>query len=250
MSGLKRRPLLADKPDLLHRPRRFYKAATAAPHAGGYAVLLDGRTPKSPAKSPLVLPTLALAQLVADEWEAQVEVIDSTVMPATRLAFTAIDRIRETRAEVAAEVAAYAGSDLLCYWAEHPTPLVERQKRDWGGMLDWARAELGLHLQPVSGIIHTAQSPAALASVEALALTMDDFTLAGVAYGAGLLGSTVLSLALRAGAVTGQRALDLSHLEEIFQAETWGRDAEAITRAQALAIEAKVLERWFAALRR
>ena len=241
---------MADKPDLLQRPRRFYKVAAAAPVDGGFAVQLDGRTPKSPAKAQLVLPTLALATLVADEWEAQVEMIDSTIMPATRLAFTAIDRIRETRAEVAAEIAAYAGSDLLCYWAEHPTPLVERQKRDWGGMLDWARAELNLHLTPVSGVIHTAQSPSALASVEALALTLDDFSLAGVAYGAGLLGSTVLALALRAGAVTGQRALDLSRLEELFQAETWGQDAEATARAQALAVEATVLERWFAALRR
>jgi chaperone required for assembly of F1-ATPase len=250
MSGLKRRPALADKPDLLQRPRRFYKAATVGPVDGGFAVLLDGRTPKSPAKAPLVLPSQALADLVAAEWEAQVEVIDTTAMPATRLAFTAIDRIRETRAEVAAEVAAYAGSDLLCYWADHPTPLVERQKRDWGGMLNWARAELDLHLQPVSGVIHTAQSPSALASVEALALTMDDFTLAGVAYGAGLLGSTVLALALRAGKVTGRKALDLSRLEEIFQAETWGQDAEAIARAEALAVEAQVLERWFSALRR
>ncbi|WP_165186241.1 ATP12 family chaperone protein [Caulobacter soli] len=246
---------MADKPDLLQRPRRFYKAATAGPAkgdsvGGGFAVLLDGRTPKSPAKSPLVLPSLALAEVVAAEWEAQVEVIDSTAMPATRLAFTAIDRIRETRAEVAAEVAAYAGSDLLCYWADHPTPLVERQKRDWGAMLDWAKAELDVHLKPASGVIHTAQPPAALASVEALALTMDDFTLAGVAYSAGLFGSTVLALALRAGKVTGRKALDLSRLEEIFQAETWGQDAEAVARAEALAIEAQVLERWFAALRR
>jgi chaperone required for assembly of F1-ATPase len=250
MSRLKRSPALAEKPDLLQRPRRFYKAATAAAVEGGFAVHLDGRTPKSPARSPLVLPTLSLAQLVAAEWGAQVEIIDSTAMPATRLAFTAIDRISETRAEVAAEVAAYAGSDLLCYFADHPTPLVERQQRDWGAMLDWAKAELDLHLQPVSGIIHAAQSPAALASVEALALTMDDFTLAGVAYGAGLLGSTVLALALRSGKVTGRKALDLSRLEEIFQAETWGQDAEAIARAEALAIEAQVLEHWFAALRR
>lgn len=243
---------MADKPDLLHRPRRFYKAAAAGPaqgEAGGFAVLLDGRTPKSPEKAPLILPTLALARLVAGEWEAQAEVIDSTAMPATRLAFTAIDRIPKTRAEVAGEVAAYAGSDLLCYWAEHPTPLVERQKRDWGGMLDWARAELDLHLQPAAGVIHAPQPPAALASVEALALTLDDFTLAGVAYGAGLFGSTVLALALRAGKVTGRKALNLSRLEEIFQAETWGQDAEAVARAEALAVEAEVLERWFAALR-
>jgi chaperone required for assembly of F1-ATPase len=212
-------------------------------------VHLDGRTPKSPAKSPLVLPTLALAQLVAAEWDAQETVIDSTIMPATRLAFTAIDRISETRAEVAKEVAAYAGSDLLCYRAEHPTPLVERQDREWQPLLDWAGADLGVAFRPVAGIIHSPQPPETLAAVEALALSLDDFALAGVAYGAGLLGSTVLALALRAGEIDGQRALDLSRLEEIFQAETWGQDEEARLRAEHLSVEAKALERWFAALR-
>lgn len=240
---------MSDKPDLLHKPRRFYKAVTVAAAAGGVAVHLDGRTPKSPARAPLVLPTQSLAQLVADEWDAQVEVIDSTVMPATRLAFTAIDRISETRAEVACEVAAYAGSDLLCYRAEHPTPLVERQARDWQPVLDWAGGELGAPFIPVAGIIHTPQPPQTLAAVEALALSLDDFSLAGVAYAAGLLGSTVLALALLKGQIDGQTALDLSRLEETFQADIWGQDAEARLRADNLAIEALVLERWFIALR-
>lgn len=242
---------MSEKPDLIEKPRRFYKAATAGEAKDGlYPVLLDGRTPKSPQKKPLALPTLALAQVVADEWEAQEKVIDSTAMPATRLAFTAIDRIAETRTEVAREVAAYAGSDLLCYRADGPTPLIERQSREWGAMLDWARAEHGFLLEPVTGVIHAPQPPAALAAVEALALTLDDFSLAGVAYAAGLLGSTVLALALRAGRITGQKALDLSRLDEIYQAEQWGDDHEAVTRAANLAIEAAVLERWFAALRR
>lgn len=240
---------MSDKPDLLHKPRRFYAAVTIAAAAGGFAVHLDGRTPKSPARAPLVLPTQSLAQLVADEWDAQVEVIDSTVMPATRLAFTAIDRISETRAEVAREVAAYAGSDLLCYRAEHPTPLVERQAREWQPVLDWAGQTLGVTFTPVTGIIHTPQPPQTLATVEALALSLDDFSLAGLAYASGLLGSTVLALALRTGQIDGQRALDLSRLEETFQAQQWGEDEEARLRASLLAIEAKVLERWFAALR-
>lgn len=240
---------MSEKPDLLHKPRRFYKVAEAAAVEGGFAVHLDGRTPKSPAKSPLILPTLALAQLVAAEWDAQETVIDSTIMPATRLAFTAIDRISETRAEVAKEVAAYAGSDLLCYRAEHPTPLVERQDREWQPLLDWAGQSLGVTFTPVAGIIHSPQPPETLAAVEALALSLDDFALASVAYGAGLLGSTVLALALRAGEIDGQRALDLSRLEEIFQAESWGQDEEAKLRAQHLSVEAKALEQWFAALR-
>ena len=170
-------------------------------------------------------------------------------MPATRLAFTAIDRISETRAEVAKEVAAYAGSDLLCYRADHPTPLVERQTREWQPLLDWAHSVLGFNFTPVTGIIHTPQPAQTLADIEALALSMDDFSLAGVAYASGLLGSTVLALALRAGELDGQRALDLSRLEETFQADIWGQDAEARLRADNLAIEALALERWFTALR-
>jgi chaperone required for assembly of F1-ATPase len=245
---------VSDKSELLLKPKRFYKAAAAAPFLGengegGFAVQLDGRTPKSPARKPLIAPTRLLADMIAAEWDAQVEYIDNSLMPATRLAFTAIDRIAETRAEVAGEVTAYAASDHLCYRAEHPTPLVERQDREWGAILDWARAEFGLVFTPVAGIIHQPQPSATLAAVEALALTMDDFTLAGVAFAAGLYGSTVLALAVRAGRLTGRRALDLSRLEEVFQAEQWGQDAEAKARAEALAIEAEMIDRWFAALR-
>ncbi|OYX90082.1 MAG: ATPase, partial [Caulobacter sp. 35-67-4] len=157
--------------------------------------------------------------------------------------------IAETRAAVAAEVAAYAGSDLLCYRAEHPTPLVERQTREWQPVLDWAGRTLGVSFAPVTGIIHTPQPPQTLIAVEALALSLDDFSLAGVAYAAGLLGSTVLALALRAGEMSGQQALDLSRLEETFQADIWGQDDEARLRAHNLAIEALALERWFSALR-
>jgi chaperone required for assembly of F1-ATPase len=240
---------VAEKTPPIEKPRRFYRVVTVAPVEGGFAVLLDGRTPKSPAKSPLVLPTPDLAQRVAEEWDAQTQVIDSTIMPATRLAFTAIDRIAETRAAVAAEVAAYAGSDLLCYRADHPTPLVERQQREWQPVLDWAGSMLGAPFTPVTGIIHTPQPAETLARVEALALSLDDFSLAGVAYASGLLGSAVLALAIRAGELDGQRALDLSRLEEIFQADQWGQDAEARQRADNLAIEALALQRWFAALR-
>ena len=240
---------MSDKAELLLKPKRFYKAAAAAPVENGFAVQLDGRTPKSPARNPLVLPTEALAELVAAEWEAQVEFIDNSVMPATRLAFTAIDRVSETRAEVAKEITAYAASDHLCYRAESPKGLVERQAVEWGAILDWAKAEHGLILTPVAGIIHTPQPPDTLAAVEALALTLDDFALAGVAFAAGLFGSAVLALAVRAGRLNGQHALDLSRLDEIHQAEQWGEDAEAKARAEALGVEAAMIERWFQALR-
>lgn len=240
---------MSDKSELLLKPKRFYKAAAAAPVEAGFAVQLDGRTPKTPEKRPLILPTQALADAIAAEWEAQVEFIDHALMPATRLAFTTLDRIPETRAGVAKEITNYAASEHLCYRAEHPTPLVERQDREWGAILDWAKAEHRLVFTPVTGIIHQPQPPATLAAVEALALTLDDFNLAGVAFASGLFGSTVLALAVRAGRLTGQRALDLSRLEEIFQAEQWGQDDEATARAAALAVEAQMIDAWFAGLR-
>lgn len=244
---------MSDKSELLLKPKRFYKAAAAAPVEGGFAVQLDGRTPRSPAKKPLVAPTRALGEMIAAEWEAQVDYIDNSLMPATRLAFTVIDRIAETRAETRAEVAreimAYAASDHLCYRADSPKALVERQEREWGALLDWAKAEHGLVFTPVTGVIHAPQPLATLAAVEALGLTLDDFALAGVAFAAGLFGSTVLALAVRAGRLTGQKALDLSRLDEIYQAEQWGEDAEAKARAEALGVEAQMIDRWFAALR-
>ena len=240
---------MSDKSELLLKPKRFYKAAVAAPVEGGYAIQLDGRTPKSPAKKPLIAPTRAMGEMIAAEWEAQVDYIDNSLMPATRLAFTAIDRIAETRPEVAQEITAYAASDHLCYRAESPRALVERQEREWGAVLHWVLVEHGLVFRPVTGIIHTPQPPATLASVEALALTLDDFALAGVAFASGLFGSAVLALAVRAGRLTGQGALDLSRLDEIYQAEQWGVDAEAKARADALGVEAAMIERWFATLR-
>lgn len=245
----KARASVSDKPHPIQKPRRFYKAVEVAAVEGGHAVRLDGRSPKSPAGAPLVLPTQALAQLVADEWEAQATLIDSSAMPATRLAWTAIDRIGQTREAVAAEVAAFAGSDLICYVADHPTPLVERQAQGWAPLRDWARDALGLDFRPITGLIHTPQPSETLAAVERLALADDDFTLAGLAYATGLFGSAVLALAARHGQLSGQAALDLSRLDEIFQAGIWGEDAEAALRAAGMAVEAAMLERWFSALR-
>jgi chaperone required for assembly of F1-ATPase len=230
-------------------PRRFYKAVDVAPAEGGFAVQLDGRTPRTPAGRPLTAPTEALARLVAEEWAAQGEHILMASMPATRLAHTAIDGVADKHAETAGEVARYAGSDLLCYFAEEPIALVERQGRAWSPLLDWARAELGLDLQPVEGIIHRAQPAASLERARELAQGVDDFSLAGLAHAAGLFGSAVLALAVQRGRLTGGEAFGLSRLDEAFQEERWGVDAEAAERTGRLAEEALMLERWFAALR-
>jgi len=234
--------------DGVQRPRRFYKAATAGPVEGGFAVLLDGRTPKTPAGAKLILPTLALADLVAAEWEAQATEIDSRRMPALRLAATAIDRVARVRDEVADEVARYAGSDLLCYRATAPEGLVKAQAAAWDPLLAWAGETLGLKLSAVPGVIHKAQPEASLARAKALALELDDFGLTGLAQAAGLLGSTVLAAALQRGRVTGQEAHDLARIDEAWQEERWGVDYEAADRTAARLEEALLLERWFAAL--
>ena len=171
------RPSSSPSPD---RPRRFYKAVGIAPREGGFTLLLDGRGAKTPAGSPLVVPTEALARLVAAEWDAQAEQIDLSAMPANRLAATVIDRTAAAGAAVAAEVARYAGSDAICYFAEAPATLVEAQVQRWGPLLDWARDELGVELHRVAGVIPRPQPDAALARVEALAAALEPFAQAGV----------------------------------------------------------------------
>ncbi|MES2835594.1 MAG: ATP12 family protein [Pseudomonadota bacterium] len=230
------------------RLKRFWTSVDVAQGEGGWTVLLDGRAPKTPAHAKLTLPTEAAARLAAEEWAAQGEFIEPGTMPATRLASTAIDRVGRVREAVADEIAAYAGSDALCYLAEHPTQLVERQRREWAPWRGWATVELGVHLEPVHGIIHRAQDPAAVARVKELALKLDDFALTGLATAVPLLGSAVLGLAVQRGALSGEAAFELSRLEEAFQEAQWGVDAESAERTAARRAEAVLLDLWFRAL--
>ncbi|MGO4688694.1 ATP12 family chaperone protein [Brevundimonas sp. 2YAF1] len=231
------------------RIKRFWKVADVSADEGGWTVRLDGRTPKTPAGNTLTLPTEAAARLVADEWAAQGEFLVPGTMPATRLASTAIDRVSQTREPVAAEIAAYAGSDVICYLAENPGSLVARQQAEWGPWRDWAARELDVALRPAEGIVHRAQSPEALERVKALALALDDHALTGLATAVPLLGSAVLGLAVQRGALSGEAALDLSRLDEAFTESRWGVDEEAALRTAAHRAEASLLQRWFEALR-
>lgn len=230
------------------RLKRFWTDVTVAEVDGGRVVLLDGRAPKTPAGARLILPTPASAQLVADEWAAQGEFIVPGTMPATRLASTAIDRVSRAREPVADEIAAYAGSDVICYLADAPISLVERQARDWAPWRAWAAVELGVRLEPAEGIVHRAQDPAAVACVRDLALRLDDFALTGLATAVPLLGSAVLGLAVHRRALSGADAFDLSRLDEAFQESRWGTDAEAAASTVAKRAEAELLDRWFRAL--
>src|SRR5579871_3328968 len=91
-------------PDQPERPKRFYKAAKAGAVDHGFGVLLDGRALRTPAGARLVAPRRGLAELLAEEWAGQGETIDLAAMSATKLAFSAADRVGGHRAETAAEV--------------------------------------------------------------------------------------------------------------------------------------------------
>ncbi len=228
--------------------KRFYKAAEAKAGEGGFDVLLDGRSPRSARGTKLTAPTLPLAQLVAEEWAAQGEFIEMAAMDATRLAFTALEAIPAAREATADQFAQYAGSDLLCYFAEAPEALVQRQEAHWGPVLERAEREIALAFVRAVGIRHQAQPETTLARVKALALESDDFGLAGLAFGAALFGSAILALALQRGWLSGEQAHALSRVDEAFQEEKWGIDEEAAERTARLLGEARMLERWFRAL--
>jgi chaperone required for assembly of F1-ATPase len=231
----------------VEKPRRFYEKVEVTPAEGGFGVSLDGRTVRTPGGRPLVLPTRGLADLIAAEWAAQGPTIEMAEMHATRLANTAVDSISGAREATADQVASYAGADLLLYFAEEPEGLVRRQAERWGPVLERAEAEAKLSFVRAVGIIHQAQPQDSLEAVRRIALSLDDFGLAGLAFGASLFGSAILAIALQRGWLDGLQAFELSRLDEAWQEERWGVDAEAAERAARLRLEAEVLGRWFRA---
>jgi chaperone required for assembly of F1-ATPase len=230
------------------KPRKFYKAVTVAEVEGGWQVQLDSRNLRTPKAQLMVLPTRPIAELVAEEWDAQTDVIEMATMHATRLANTAIETIGGSREGVADQIADYAGSDLVCYFAEEPAALVARQEAAWEPVLARAEAEEGLRFERCSGIVHREQPAETLTKVRELALSLDDFALAGLAFGVPLFGSAVLAIGVLRGWLGGQEAYDLSRIDEVFQESTWGIDEEAAERTARLGVEARMLDRWFRAL--
>lgn len=212
------------------QPRVFWREVTVAPVEGGHAVLLDGRPVRTPNRAALTLPSRGLAEEVAAEWAAQEEVIRPAAMPATRLANSAIEKVRPLRADVVALVAGYGESDLLCYRAEAPETLVQRQAEGWDPLIDWVAA-LGVALRVGTGVMPIAQEAAALVRLSGEVAAMDDFRLAAFHELVTLSGSIVIALAVTHGVRDPELAWRLSRIDEDWQAEQWGRDAEAEAQA-------------------
>lgn len=213
-------------------PRRFWKKAEARPESGGWAVYLDERRLNTPNKHPLYLPTRALAEAIAGEWDAQDDVIDPNNMPLTRAANSAVEKVRPQHAAVADMLSAYGGSDLLCYRADGPPTLTARQVEGWDPLLQWA-AEAGAPLVVTQGVMPVEQPAGSLAVLAEKTAAHDDFALTALHDLVTLTGSLVLGLAVTAGRITAEEAFDLSRMDETFQAEEWGRDEEAESAAAA-----------------
>ena len=217
--------------------RRFYtQVSIGLPKRGRYSILLDGKPIKTPMRKTLALPTHALADAIAEEWRGQGEKIDPASMPLTKLANTAIDRVAGQEDHVIGQILAYA-NDLLCYRAEAPADLVARQNADWDQLLDWAAERTGARLLTRVGIVHIAQPEEAVEAFRNALAQHDAFALTAVHSAATICGSLVLALALAEGRLDAEEAFALSHLDERYQAEKWGRDTGAELRARALAAE-------------
>ncbi|MEM1074609.1 MAG: ATP12 family protein [Pseudomonadota bacterium] len=209
------------------KAKRFWKDAEVRKEAGGFGVALDGRSVKTPAKRLLLAPTRRFAQAIADEWAAQDETIDPLSMPFTRSANAALDKVSTQHGEVADMLAAYGDSDLLCYRADSPAPLVARQEAEWSPLLEWAEEALNARLEARSGVIHAPQDAAALKQLSDRVHAMTAFELAGFHDLVSLSGSLVLGFAATMDFKDAKALWDISRLDEIWQAEEWGPDDEA-----------------------
>lgn len=215
------------------KAKRFWKSARIEAAEGGHTVLLDTRPVRTPGKQALILPTEAMAEAVAAEWDAQQEVINPLTMPVTRAANSAIEKVTPQRDGVIEMLAEYGDTDLLCYRATDPEGLVARQQESWDPLLDWAHDAFGARLLPVAGVIHQPQPPEALTRLRTALTDFDAFALTGVHDLIMLSGSMVLGLAVTRDAIDPEAAWELSRIDEQWQIEQWGHDDEAAQMAAA-----------------
>jgi len=212
--------------------KRFWKTATVEQTDDGFAVLLDGRSVKTPAKAGLIVPSKALAEKIASEWDAQEGDVNPEIMPFTRAANAAIDKVTLQFVEVADLIAAYGENDLLCYRAAIPQELVDRQAAAWDPILDWANDVYGVRLATGQGVMHIAQPPSAIERLTQEVHALSPFQLTAFYDLVSLTGSLVLGFAIVNNRLGADAAWDLSRIDEIWQAEHWGQDEEALDLAE------------------
>lgn len=219
--------------------KRFYEqvSTVSAEDGNGFEVHLDARGVRTPMRRPLQVPTRVLADAIAQEWRAQGDEIDVESMPLTRISATAVDRVADDREGYVDQIAAFGGTDLVCYRAQAPAELVLRQVRIWQPILDWAVETFGSELVVTDGLLPVDQPPESLARLRAAVAEHDDYELAALGVVTSASGSLVVALALSKGHLDGETAFDVSQLDESYQVELWGEEAEAQARRDILRAE-------------
>lgn len=224
--------------------KRFYKDVTVKPEGEGFAVYLGSKRLQTPRATPIVLPNLPMAEAVAAEWRGQGETLDFASMQLTKLANTAVDLPAIGRLLFITQIFAFAKNDVVCYRAEDPVSLVERQRATWDPILDWLAQRHGARLRTVAGLMHAEQSRDDLEKLLRHLTELDNFTLAGLHSAATITSSLVLALALADGHLDAKEAFAAATVDESHQAEYWGRDEEAESRRQRLLAELTATERF------
>ncbi|MAI48818.1 MAG: ATPase [Hyphomicrobiaceae bacterium TMED74] len=210
--------------------KRVYKSVLTEPRGDEYVVLLDGRPVRTPSKSVLSLPNVELASELAQEWDSQVDVIDPATMTMTKIANTAIDGVTNKEDEVRAELVKFASNDLLCYRADHPQELVERQKLVWDPLLTWVATTYGAEFRQTAGIMPVTQAEDTLDAFDKALAIENALGLAALHVLVTLSGSAVLALAVRHGHLSPHDGWTAAHVDEDWQIAQWGEDAEAQER--------------------
>lgn len=229
--------------------KRRYQRAEAVKLAGGFGVALDGKPISTPMRRTVAVPSRALAETMAAEWETQREEIRTPTMPLTQLATTALDRVADRREEVIDELATYGLTELLCYRAEQPAELTRRQAEAWQPILDWLALRFDAPLAVTSSVVPKPQSAAALGALRAAIAGRSSWELAALALASHAAGSIVLGLALADRRIDAQAAWSLSLMEELYQAELWGEDAEAMARRESIRRDILAAEEFLRLLR-
>ncbi len=207
--------------------KRFWKEVAAEREGDGWTVKLDGRPVRTPARSPLVVPSEALADAMAEEWRTVEDELDPRAMPLTGLANAAIDRIAPERPAFASGLAKYAEADLACYRSEWPPELAERQAESWNELLAWGRRRYDVDFSTTSGLVHVPQSQATIDRLSHAVTELDAFHLAGLSLLVTTGGSLLAALAVLEKALTPEAAWEAVSIDERWQLEQWGADAEA-----------------------
>lgn len=206
--------------------KRFYSAV----ETDGAQVLLDGRPLKTKRAQAFVAPTAAIAEAIAQEWRAQGERIDLASMLMTKMVSTAIDLVEPDPSAWRSAILVYLVADLLCYRAQEPEALIARQTAAWDPVLDWASRDLGVSLVATAGVNHVGQPSASIRAGEDALLRADPHELTALRATADATGSAVIALALWKRAFPAQTLFSASRVDETFQRERWGEDAEATAR--------------------